>query len=75
MSWSPTNVDVVELCNEPLAVLDGDSVGRREETPRWIMVWFEISGIPVSEVAEVGVSGLNGLVAGDDTRPALRACR
>lgn len=75
MSWSPTNVDVLELCNEPLAVLVVDSVGRREEIPRWIMVWFETSGNPGLELAELGVSGLSGLVAGDDTKPAVRACR
>ncbi len=54
---------------------DVDSTGRREETPRWIMVWFEISGTPELEVAGLGVSGLSGLVAGDDTKAALRACR
>lgn len=74
-SWSPTNVDVEELCNEPLAVLDVDSVVRREETPRWSMVWFEISGNPGLEVAELGVSGPSGLIAGDDAKPVLRACK
>ena len=75
MSWSPIDADVAELCNEPLSVLDVGSVGRREETPRWSMVWFEISGNPGLEVAELGVSGLIGLVAGDDAKPVLRACR
>ena len=75
MSWSPTNVDVLEPCNEPLAVLVVGSVGRREEIPRWIMVWFGISGSPGLEPAELGVSGLSGLVAGDDTKPTLRACK
>ena len=75
MSCSPISVDVVELCNEPLAVLDVDSVGRRDEAPRWIMVWFDRSSTPGLEVAEPGVSGLSGLVAGEDTKAALRACK
>ena len=56
-------------------MLDVDSVGRREETPRLIMVRFDVSDTPEVEVAGLDVSGLSELVAGEDANGGLRACR